>query len=341
MVEAPTAALPEGSVRFAVERFALTANTTTYALFGDQLAYWGFFPTEAGWGRVPAIGWGRIVESANPDVAVGGRYFGWFPMARWFDAKVSATREGVRDEGEHRAPHAPVYRSFADTSKDAMYQAGDDAEDRQALLRGLFLTGFLADDFFADADYFGASRILVVSASSKTGIGFAECAAARGKAEVIGLTSAGNAEFVKSVGCYGRVVTYDEIDALPADSDAVVVDMAGNGAVIARIHERLDDRLKYSMVIGKSHADAPDHPPPDKGPRRQMFFAPTQVQKRMQDWGHAGYQSRTAEALRRFVEGSARWLEVERMTGADAIQQTWLDTLDGKVPPTHGRIIAL
>jgi len=41
------------------------------------------------------------------------------------------------------------------------------------LLRGLFLTGFLAEEFFADpesgsAPYFGAHQAIVLSASPKT-----------------------------------------------------------------------------------------------------------------------------------------------------------------------------
>jgi hypothetical protein len=33
---------------------------------------------------------------------------------------------------------------------------------------------------------------------------------------VIGLTSAGNAAFVKSLGCYDEVVTYDQVASIPA-----------------------------------------------------------------------------------------------------------------------------
>ena len=62
------------------ERFAFTSNNISYAVAGDILDYWGFFPAEPPWGRIPAIGLGTIVESANPDIEVGGRYFGFYPM---------------------------------------------------------------------------------------------------------------------------------------------------------------------------------------------------------------------------------------------------------------------
>ena len=62
--------LAAGQVRFRIERFAVTANTVTYATTGDILGYWDFFPTgEPDWGCVPAMGWAEIVESQHPDVA--------------------------------------------------------------------------------------------------------------------------------------------------------------------------------------------------------------------------------------------------------------------------------
>jgi Protein of unknown function (DUF2855) len=170
LVESELAPLADGQVRLGIDRFAVTANNITYAVIGEMLGYWDFFPTgEAGWGRVPAMGWADIVESAHPDVATGGRYYGWYPMARYLDLTVSVTGDGLRDEGAHRQAHAPVYRSYVESGRDPMYPVdaiGDpdrlgDAEDRHALLRGLFLTGFLADAFFADEAYFGADAVMV------------------------------------------------------------------------------------------------------------------------------------------------------------------------------------
>jgi len=340
LLEIPVSALAEGQVRFAVERFALTANTTTYALVGDMLGYWDFFPTDEGWGRVPAIGWGRIVESTHPDVSAGGLYFGWFPMSRTIDMTVSAVADGVRDDGDHRAAHAPVYRSYTSTEHDPFHEPGEDAENRHALLRGLFITGFLADDFFADSNYYGASRVIVMSASSKTAIAFAQCAATRG-IEVVGLTSARNSEFVRGLGCYERVFEYDAIGSLPADADTVSIDMAGNGAVLASVHDQIGDRLRYSMTVGMSHAGAAPHAPPSKGPTPELFFAPSQIEKRIAEWGVDGYQNRVNEALREFVGESRNWLEVTRSSGPQAVESIWLDTLAGKVPPSVGHIVSV
>ncbi|MGA1139434.1 MAG: DUF2855 family protein, partial [Ilumatobacteraceae bacterium] len=72
----PPATLKDGHVLMRLERAALTANNVSYALSGDMLDYWGFFPAEDGWGRLPVMGFGVVTDSRCSDVPVGGRYFG-------------------------------------------------------------------------------------------------------------------------------------------------------------------------------------------------------------------------------------------------------------------------
>ncbi len=342
LVEETLAPLAPGQVRLRVERYAVTANTVTYAVTGDVLGYWGFFPgRDPDWGRVPAMGWAEVVASAQPEIPVGGRYYGWFPMSRYVDVAATPAPEGFRDDGPHRAPHAPVYRSFVRTDRDPYYQPGADAEDRHALLRGLFITGFLADDFLDDQAWFGASRVLVLSASSKTAIGFAHCADARAGIEVIGVTSAANHAFTHALGCYDEVVTYEEIGSVPPGAPIVSVDMSGNGQVLERVHAHFGGQLRHSMAIGRSHHDAPPRSEGLPGPRPAFFFAPSQVKKRLQDWGVQGYQARTAESLRRFVDGSRRWLAVQHSSGPAAATAAWREAHAGALPPQAGRIASL
>lgn len=330
-----------GQVRLRIERFAVTANTVTYAVTGDTLGYWDFFPTTPGWGRVPAMGWAEVVASAHPAVPTGGRYYGWFPMSRYVDMNVTPTADGLRDDGPHRAAHAPVYRAYVATNRDPFHEPGADAEDRHALLRGLFITGFLAEDFFGDHDYFGASRVLVLSASSKTAIGFAYCADNRPGIDVVGVTSQANHAFVHGLGCYDEVITYDDIAAVPAGAPVVSIDMSGNGVVLERVHSHFGDRLRHSMAIGRSHHDAPERAEGLPGPRPAFFFAPTQVKKRVQDWGPAGYQERIGAALRQFVADSREWLAVTRCDGPEAAVDTWRAVHAGGVSPGSGYVVSM
>jgi hypothetical protein len=342
IVESDLPALAAGQVRLRVERFAVTANTVTYATTGDLLGYWDFFPTgDAAWGCVPAMGWAEVVESRHPDVPAGGRYYGWYPMARYLDMTVTPTSDGLRDDGAHRAAHAPVYRACVATDRDAFHQPGADAEDRHALLRGLFITGWLAEDCFADNDWFGARRVLVLSASSKTAVGFAYCADRRPALEVIGVTSARNHAFTHALGCYDEVVTYEDIAAIPAATPIVSIDMAGSGPILAAVHSRFGGQLKHSMAIGRSHHEAPPRAQDLPGPKPAFFFAPTQVKKRVQDWGPRGYQERVASAVKQFVDWSRGWLRVRHSSGAQAAATAWAEVHAGRVAPDVGHIVSL
>ena len=65
--------LEENEVLLQVDRLALTSNNISYASTGDSLDYWGFFLTDEGWGRIPAMGWAEVIASQHPDIKVGER----------------------------------------------------------------------------------------------------------------------------------------------------------------------------------------------------------------------------------------------------------------------------
>ena len=233
-------ALAEGQVRFRVDRFAFTANNISYAVAGDALGYWRFFPAPEGWGRLPVMGFADVVESKHDAVAIDTRCFGFYPMSRELVIEPGAEgTAGIVDAAPHREGIAPVYNTYTPTEGDVLYEAAH--EDELMLMRGLFLTSFLADDFVADRG-FGERAVLISSASSKTSIALGHRVAARGAARAVGLTSARNRDFVLALGCYDEVVTYDEIEAIDADRPSVYVDMAGSAPVRRAVHEHLGYR---------------------------------------------------------------------------------------------------
>ena len=232
------AALQAGEVRLAVQRFAFTANNITYAAFGDAMKYWQFFPTpDAAWGSIPVWGFADAVESACEGVAVGERFYGYYPMASHVTLLPARVNDhGFYDAAPHRAELHPVYNQYVASRTDPLYSA--DTEDIQALLRPLFVTSFLIDDFLADNDFFGANTLLLSSASSKTAYGTAFQLAQRKGIEIIGLTSAANAQFCEGLGCYHRVLTYDQLDQIASDAACAYVDFAGNAKLRHAIHSR-------------------------------------------------------------------------------------------------------
>ena len=63
--------LEPGQVLLAVNAFGLTSNNITYAMFGQAMSYWSFFPAEEGWGRVPVWGFAEVAASQHDDLEVG------------------------------------------------------------------------------------------------------------------------------------------------------------------------------------------------------------------------------------------------------------------------------
>ena len=337
------AAVPEvgdGQVLFRVDRFAFTANNISYALAGDMLGYWRFFPAPEGWGRLPTMGFGDVIASKHPDVAVGTRCFGFYPMSRYLLIEPSAAGPGgIMDGAAHREGLAPAYNQYSPTGSDALYQP--EHEDALMLMRGLFMTSFLADDFLADKG-FGEQAVLISSASSKTSIALGHRVSSTGRAHSVGLTSSRNVEFVRKLGCYDEVVTYDEVGSLDARKPTVYVDMSGNSAVRRAVHGHFGSQLKHSCTIGATHwqelGDGDEGLP---GPKPEFFFAPAQIQKRSADWGPAELQRRLAEAWAGFRSFSESWLQVRRGYGREAVERVYEDTLAGRTEPQHGHVLSL
>jgi len=328
-------ALEDGQVRLSLESFALTSNNISYALSGDFLDYWGFFPTEAGWGRLPAMGFGIITESQNDALPVGGRYFGFFPVGKEHVVHAERTSGGFVDIAPHREKHAMAYRAF-----DKVDDAPGENDNAYLLLRGLFVTSFLAEDFLFENAMFGAGQIVVSSASSKTAIAFAHRVRARGNTHCIALTSSTNVEFVEKVNLYDEVATYDNIEELAEWAPTVFVDMAGNASVISRVHHHFGESLMHSCRIGATHWDQNGSLGELPGPTPAFFFAPSQLAKRGKEWGRDELNSRMNTALDDFIVDSRRWMSIKETHGADAVVAAYNELVSGNIVAETGHILS-
>lgn len=348
-LDAAATPLDAGAARLRIDRFALTSNNVTYGAFGVAMSYWNFFPTgDAATGCIPVWGFATVSESNCPGVEVGERIYGYFPMADEVVLQpVRVDSKGFFDGAAHRRELHGVYNQYLRCSSDPLYRRAD--ESLLALLRPLFMTSFLIDDFLADNAFFGAPTILVSSASSKTAYGLGFCLAARrSRGEAIasvGLTAPANLEFTKGLGCYDQVVTYADVSRLAADEAAIYVDMSGNATLRATIHGHWQDKLAYSCSVGGTHWEDLGGGKGLPGPRPVLFFAPAQVKKRLAEWGPAGLQDRLATAWAAFmarVSDPARpWLQVVAGQGRQAVEAAYSALLEGKVPANEGRILAV
>jgi hypothetical protein len=338
--------LPDGAVEVAIDEYAMTANNVTYAVFGKPLGlfgndqgYWDFFAERDAPGRLPVWGFATVSRSKHDGVPVGTKLYGYFPMASHAVLRPGRVSDhGFTDTTPRRATLPIIYNQYQRLDALGDYRAKD--HDYWPVFRPLFLTGWLIADQLEDDGDYGASQILVASASSKTAIGLAHALQQRSERPmIVGLTSAGNAAYVEQLGLYDRVVTYDAISAMDADVASALVDMAGNPQVAARVHNHFDDALKASIVVGKSHWDAADDGTPIAGPPRQMFFAPGRSEKRIGEWGPDAFRQKLEAAWLGFADLAPRILSIDKRQGAEAALAAYAETVAGKADAKSGLVI--
>ena len=155
VVPASPVATGADQVHVAIESYALTANNITYGVAGDTMKYWNFYPAAAGMGRIPVWGFGKVVQSSRPDVAVGERLYGYWPMSSDVVLTIGRTTPAALTEtSPNRAELASVYNNYVRVAADPGMPPG--SEPYVSLVRPLFTTSFLIDDFLADNGFFGA-----------------------------------------------------------------------------------------------------------------------------------------------------------------------------------------
>jgi hypothetical protein len=338
-VHAETLECPADGVLCRIERFALTANNITYGVFGDAMAYWKFFPAPDGWGRIPVWGFGEVVESKHDAIKAGERLYGYWPMATHAVLQPDkVTDMQFMDGAPHRRPLPTPYQVYMRLARDPLHDPAH--EDHRAILHPLFFTSWLIEDFLADNQLFGATQVVLASASSKTALGVAFLAKRHGT-RTVGLTSPGNRAFCEQLGYYDQVVTYDALASLPADVATVFVDMAGDGKLLHTVHHHFGAQLKYSCIVGATHWEnrATQHQLP--GAKPQFFFAPTQVGKRTKDWGYPGLVQRLGAGWMAFLPSVKGWLEVRTGRGPEAVAAVYREVLEGRQPPKLGHMLAL
>jgi NADPH:quinone reductase-like Zn-dependent oxidoreductase len=347
-VEAPApeaATLDDGEVLVRVEKFGFSANNVTYAVLGksDIINYFDFFPTgDAGWGKVPVWGMGVIAASRHPEHTPGERMYGYFPLARY--ARLRPARTTALGFDVDRGSLPAVYNQYTLTRSDPFYVPAH--EDAMIVFRPLVFTSILLDDFIADGNgYFDAESVTIASASSKTSFGLAFMLARRhGDRAIIGLTSARHAPFVKQLGVYSRVVTYEEIDTLPAEVTTAFVDVAGDAGVRRALRARLGSNLRTTITVGLSHWDKAVGPAAGdaaSGEPTIFFFAPAWVEKRREDWGAMVLGQKIAGAWQEFMGRAEEWVHVVRAEGADAVASVYTCMVDGRCGPDDAHVLSL
>ena len=238
-----------------------------------------------------------------------------------------------------------VYNNYIRLSGDADYES--EMDNIRSLLFPLHITSFCICDALEEKDYYGAEQILIVSASSKTAIGLAQgLEEASSSPSIIGLTSQKNLDFVKNLGCYDEVITYDEISSVNFQNKSVIVDMAGSREILGTLHGSLKDNMLKCLTVGMTHWDNDVTAEDALGQamlreRTEFFFAPAHIQKRVKDWGYDGYNQKTNEFMKTRSLQSSHWMKIREVNGIENFISIYNQFVKGDINPNEGIIVVI
>lgn len=340
--QVPLPALSDGEVLVKTGEFGFTANNVSYALSGDMIGYWKYFPVEGDeWGIVPVWGFAEVIESRCVSLPVGSKFWGFLPMASHVVMKpVTITSGNFVDGADHRLPLPEMYNRYQRTEGDPPELIA--AADARSVLFPLCFTGYVLADYLQDNDFFGATQVIIGSASSKTALGTAHFISqlANRPVKLVGLTSANNLAFLRDVDLFDEAVGYDDVNLLPSTITTVFVDMSGNGTLLATLHRHFQDNITASIAVGATHWDAPRNREKLPGPAPSFFFAPGQVLKRESDWGPAEMMRRIEKANLAFLPKLQDMVQIEHHAGPELVMANYEAMVTGSIPPAKALILS-
>ncbi len=337
--------LDNGEVMIAIDRVALTANSVSYALAGRSglMRFLDVFPAPEGEGRIPCWGYGEVLFSKHPEVNVGERVYGFFPVSSHIIVSATAvTAAQFTDGQECRKVIAPFYSEYQYTRAQPGYNA--ELDSLVALFQPLFMTSFLLENYLIDHDFYGADQVVVTSASSKTAMGFGYLLKKNHgeKCKTVGLTSPANLAFVKSLNCFDQVLSYGETDQIDANASTALFDVAGNAEVQRNIHQCLGEKILYSGGVGKTHWDdqANQSSTPMPGPAPVFWSGPDQLMKMRGELGETGFMTAAQLSMQDFLATAMTWIKLDVTSGDEDVKNRFISFLDGGVGADEGCILS-
>ncbi len=330
--------LAPGEARLSVEGLALTANTLTYAVTGEALGFWRFFPAPEPLGLIPTWGIARVSQSRCPELPQGDRWFGFLPLASTL--VVSPKMRGAAqflDAASHRQALPANYNLYRRVDADPFFLRG--REEECALLRPLAMLSFLIVEHLKALGVAETDQVVLTSASSKAALAAGHLARETKSGRWIGLTSATHAAFVRQTGAYDMVASYEAIETLDA-TPRVLLDFSGNGIVRARAQARWSASLQQSYLVGAAHGDASrDSFGADSD--ATLFFVPDVMKAAIAAHGLPAFEARFLEAWRSILAWTPDWLSIDRRVGVAGLESAYQDLLRGAVPPDRGLFVRM
>ena len=339
IAESEPIALGAGQALLRIDRFGLTANNVTYAVMGEAMSYWDFFPTEDGWGRIPMWGFAEVQQSESES------------SSRDADLRIPAaflTAPG--DAGERRWGGVP--RRLAAPGGPALGLPSLPGDRERSLLQRRYRGH--PDAAAAALLYFVSDR----RPARRRGIDRArpdrdlECLEQDGDR---GCVPAGPTRRSRpdrpDLAAQHRVCRGPWASTAASSStkrsaswakapQPMSTSRAPEPSARRSIHT---SATTYSTAwllgppTGRSSVPAPATCPA----QRRLSSSPPTASKRSEDWGRAELEQRVADAWHPFCEWTAGWLDVHHSRGFEGVSSAYLDVLEGRIDPRAAHVIRL
>ena len=315
---------------FKVRELAFTANNVTYALCGESLRYWQFYPFSKTEGILPAWGYAECLECESGSLQPGRLLYGYWPSSTLAALSLSSLLNNrIIENSEGRSGLPLVYNS---------YELVDDDSHPISLrpyiptLQPLFATSFLLFHWLMDDSFFEADEVVVTSASSKTALAYAWLHGQHTgqKPKLTAVTSKANEDFTSSTGLYERVLTYESLSFEKKDK-VFIVDFLGSPDFLLKLTSRLGSQLIKASLVGATNWQASGEIKDiDKA---SFFFAPVQVRRRMKRWGAVKTQSSIQEELVRFALFAKSIFSLREVYGPEQLKTCYDQVVNARQGP--------
>lgn len=331
-----------------LDNFTISANNITYALTGDTLGYWSFFPTpeNPGWGRVPIWGFADVVRSSVPGVEAGTRIHGVFPISTYSILDVTlieSTPPALYEISPVRSKSPVLYKRYRivpaetkDTTQELL----------EVTLLVNFYSAFLMSETSLAEEKIDGKTVVILSASSKTGSSTASILKKRNPStRIIGVSSTTeNKDFAAATGFYDDVYTYstpalsETLSSLP--NNIVLVDLAGKGQFLTDLKKTLGSKLERIVLVGNTDWKAGSWPPPGLE-NSEPFMAPDALMELVGAWGEGVFGQKFVEVFTKYLTGGFKGFSISQVRGHDALLAEFQKLLKGGYDPSTGLSLKL
>lgn len=252
-------------------------------------------------------------------------------------------------------PDRRPYKQLTRCAKDVLYIK--EKEDETMLYRPLFWTSYWFQDKLDMESYYGATNVLISSASSKTAfcLAYVIKQSQGRKIRTVGLTSPRNVKFTEGLGLYDTVLTYDALESTLGNDKKeekwIYVDVAGASSLNSRIFDTLSSSLLRAISLGMTNVSetpsfslsGPTSTSTNDSVKVQMgsFFMPEHLAHRRTQLSVKEITAMQKHAWEGLIRDSTGWVNIVRTGGGKGVLEGYGRTLEGGVGPDVGQVFSL